>query len=56
VFQNRALKKIYGPKWEEEEEKLHNEELHDFYSSPDATGVVKPRRMRWWTMLHAWTL
>jgi hypothetical protein len=27
--------------------KLHNEELHDLYSSPSITGIIKSRRMRW---------
>jgi hypothetical protein len=30
-----------------EEENLHNEELHDFYSSPAVIHVRKPRRIRW---------
>jgi hypothetical protein len=27
--------------------KLHNEELHDLYSSPSIIRIIKPRRMRW---------
>jgi hypothetical protein len=27
--------------------KLHNEELHDFYSSPNVIGIIKSRNMRW---------
>jgi hypothetical protein len=37
VFQNRVLRRIFGPKRNEvtgELKKLHNEELHDLYSSP----------------------
>jgi hypothetical protein len=35
VFENRMLRKIFGPQWDEVEEewrKLHNEELRDFHS------------------------
>jgi hypothetical protein len=38
VFENRVLRRIFGPKWDgvtEEWRKLHNEELHNLYSSPD---------------------
>jgi hypothetical protein len=38
VFENRVLRRIYGPKRDEvtgEWRKLHNEELHNLYSSPD---------------------
>jgi hypothetical protein len=27
--------------------KLHNEELHDLYSSPSIIRIMKPMRMRW---------
>jgi hypothetical protein len=49
VFENRVLRKIFGPKREEEGSwrKLHNDELHDLYSSPNIVGVIKSRRMRW---------
>jgi hypothetical protein len=33
---------------------LHNEELHNLYSSPDIIRQVKSRRMRWADMWHAW--
>jgi hypothetical protein len=50
VFENRVLRRIYGPKMDEvtgERGKLHNEELHDLYSSPTIVRVMKSRRMRW---------
>jgi hypothetical protein len=50
VFKNRILRRIFGPKRDEvtgEWRKLHNEELHNLYSSPDIIRQVKSRRMRW---------
>jgi hypothetical protein len=43
------LRKIYGPKMEEDGSwrKLHNDELHSLYSSPNIVRVIKSRRMRW---------
>jgi hypothetical protein len=45
-----VLRRIFGPKRDEiteEWRKLHNEELHDLYSSSSIVRVVKSRRMRW---------
>jgi hypothetical protein len=50
VFENRALRRIFGPKRDEVTcgwRKLHNEELHGFYSLPSIVRVIKARRMRW---------
>jgi hypothetical protein len=50
VFENRVLRRIFGPKrdgvtggWR----KLHNKELHNLYSSPSIIRIKKSRRMRW---------
>jgi hypothetical protein len=50
VFENRVLRRVFGPKRDEvtgEWRKLHNEELEDLYSLPNIVRMVKPRRMRW---------
>jgi hypothetical protein len=50
VFENRVLRRIFGPKRDEVTggwRKLHNDELHDLYSSPSIIMVIKARRMRW---------
>jgi hypothetical protein len=49
VFENRVLRRIFGPKTEEDGSwrKLHNDELHSLYSSPNIVRVIKSRRMRW---------
>jgi hypothetical protein len=49
VFENKVLRRILGPKRDEvkgEWRKLHSEELHNLYSSPDIIRQVKSRRMR----------
>jgi hypothetical protein len=50
VFENRVLRRIFGPKrdgvmvgWR----KLHNEELHNLYSSPSIIRIIKLKRMKW---------
>jgi hypothetical protein len=50
VFENMVLRRIFGPKrdgvtrwWR----KLHNEELHNLYSSPNIIRIIKSRRIRW---------
>jgi hypothetical protein len=50
VFENRVLRRILGPKrdgvtggWR----KLHNEELHNLYSSSSIIRIIKSRMMRW---------
>jgi len=50
VFENRVLRRVFGPKRDEvtwELRKLHNEELRDLYSLSNIVRVVKSRRMRW---------
>jgi hypothetical protein len=50
VFENRVLRRIFGPKRDEvtgDWRKLHNEELHNLYYSPYIIRMIKSRRMRW---------
>jgi hypothetical protein len=51
VFENRVLRRIFGPKSGElkvEWRKLHNEEFHDLlYPSPSVIRTIKSRRTRW---------
>jgi hypothetical protein len=50
VFENRVVRRIFGPKRDEVIgcwRKLHNEELHGLYSSLSIVRVIKARRMRW---------
>jgi hypothetical protein len=48
VFEKTVLR-IFGPKREEDGSwrKLHNDELHSLYSSPDIVRVIKSRMMMW---------
>jgi hypothetical protein len=49
VFENRILRRIFGPKMDENEEwtRLHNEELHSLYRSPNKFRVIEYKRLRW---------
>jgi hypothetical protein len=50
VFENSLLKKIFLSKRDEitiRERKLHNEEFHNLYSSPNTIRMIKSRRKRW---------
>jgi hypothetical protein len=50
VFEDRALRRIFGPKRVEVTGgwgKLHIEELHNLYSPPSITRMMKSRRMIW---------
>jgi hypothetical protein len=50
VFENRVLRRIFGPKRDEvtkEWRKLHNEKLNDLCSSPNIIKMIKSRRIRW---------
>jgi hypothetical protein len=48
VFENRVLRRIFGPKREEDGSwrKLHNDEIHNLHSSPNIVRVIKSRRLR----------
>jgi hypothetical protein len=50
VVENRVLRRIFGPKRDEVtggRRNLHNEKLHNLYSSPSIIRFIKSRRMRW---------
>jgi hypothetical protein len=50
VIEPRLLRRIFDQKRDEmtgDWRKLHNEELHNLYSSPNIIIMIKPRRMRW---------
>ena len=49
VFENRILRRIFRPKREDNWEwrRLHNEELHSLYRSPNIIRVIKSIRLRW---------
>jgi hypothetical protein len=50
VFENRVLRRTFGPRRDEVTggwRRLHNEELHNLYSSPSIIRMIKSRRLRW---------
>jgi hypothetical protein len=50
VFENKVLRRIFGPKRDEvigEWRRLHNKELYTLYSSPNIIRVINSRRLRW---------
>ena len=50
MFENRLLRRIFGPKWDDvtrEWRKLHNEEPNDLLCSLTIVQVIKSRKMRW---------
>jgi hypothetical protein len=50
VFENRVLRRIFVPKRDEvtgDWRKLHNEEHHNLYTSPNTITMIKSRRIRW---------
>jgi hypothetical protein len=50
VFENRVVRRIFGPKRDEvtrDWRKLHNEELQNLYSSPNIIRMIKSRRIKW---------
>jgi hypothetical protein len=49
MFENRVLRRMFGPKRDEvtgDWRKVHNGELHKFYSSPDIIRHIKSKRMK----------
>jgi hypothetical protein len=50
LFENSVLRRIFGPKKNlvrGKSRKLHNEELHNLYSSPSIIRMIKSSKMRW---------
>ena len=49
IFENRILRRIVGPKRNEngESRRLHIEEVHSFYRSPNIVSVINSRRLRY---------
>jgi hypothetical protein len=66
VFDNRVLRRIFGPKRDKVTggwRKLHNRELYNLYSSSSLIRIIKSRRMRWagyvarmWDMRNAYRI
>jgi hypothetical protein len=58
VFENRELRRIFGPKCDEvtgEWRKLHNKEFHKLYCSPNIIRVIKSIRTIWARYIaHKW--
>jgi hypothetical protein len=57
VFENRVLRRIFGPKRDEVTgrwRKLHNEEFRDLYSSPSIIRMIKSRWMKWTWHVGYW--
>ena len=54
IFENRILRRIFGPKKDENGEwrRLHSEELHTLHRSCDIGSGIKPRRFRWSCSQH----
>jgi len=49
MFENRVMGRIFGHKREEvlgDQRRLHNEDLHNLYTSPNIVTVIESRRMR----------
>jgi len=49
IFENMILRRIIGPKRDENGEwrRLHNEEIHSLYLSPNIVRLIKSRRLGW---------
>jgi hypothetical protein len=50
VSENRVLRKVFGTNWDEvtgDPTRLHNDQVHDFYSSLNINLFIKSRKMRW---------
>jgi len=50
VFENRVLRRIFGPKRDEVTggwRRIRDEGLNDLYSSPNSIRVIKSRKKRW---------
>jgi hypothetical protein len=50
VFENRVLRRLFEPKRDEVtggSRELHNDELHNVYSTPNIIRIIKSRMMRW---------